>query len=56
MNDKLQILINWLQEIQDGKSPSVPYNLHPLVRCLYENLGTDESITLLSQLKNMKDE
>jgi len=43
-------------EIEEGKEPLVPYSLHSLVRMFYDHLGTNDSILLLKQLKNYKDE
>lgn len=47
----IQILIDWFTEIQQGGSPAIPYNLHPLIRCLHHSLGTSEVITMLIQLQ-----
>ena len=50
----LERLIYWLEQIKDEKEPKIPYNLHKLVRCLCNNMGTEEAILRLKQLNKMK--
>lgn len=50
MLNNLQRLISWLEDIQNGKEPEIPYNLHALIRCLHDGLGTHEAIKMLKQL------
>lgn len=52
----LDCLIKWLSEIQEGKEPLIPYNFHELVRLFHDNLGTDESVRILTSLKHYKEE
>ena len=54
--NNLERLINWLKEIQQGKDPLVPYNLHCLVRLFHDNMGTTEAIERLEELNRMKEE
>lgn len=49
--DPINILINWLREIEEGKDVSIPYSLHGLVSMFYNHYGTSESIVLLEGLK-----
>jgi len=54
--NNLERLIKWLEQIQAGEEPSIPYNLHGLVRLFHDNMGTDEAITRLKQLNAMKED
>lgn len=51
----LDNLINWLEEIQDGKEPKIPYNFHKLVHLFHDNWGTEQAIKVLKSLKEYKD-
>lgn len=45
-------LIKWLEEIQAGNQPSIPYNLHELVRLFHFSMGTEKSLDLLRQMNS----
>ena len=49
--DPINILISWFKEMQDGKQPMIPYNLHELVRLFHSHVGTTDAIELLEALK-----
>lgn len=53
--DKLELLISWMEAVNRDESPSIPFNLHPLVRALNAELGPEEAIKLLKQLQAYKD-
>lgn len=53
--DKIDLLISWLKQMQEGKNPLVPYNLHELVRLFHNNVGTTRAIELLEELKAVED-
>lgn len=39
MNNKLEALIKILEEMKEGKQPSVPYQLHSIIRTLHYSFG-----------------
>jgi hypothetical protein len=53
--DKIELLISWLEAIDKDESPSIPFNLHPLVRALSQELGPEIAVKLLKQLQAYKD-
>ena len=49
-------LIDWIFEIEQGRDPKIPYNLHKLIRVLMHDFSAAELQRLQETLDNIKDE
>lgn len=49
-------LIDWIFEIEQGRAPKIPYNLHKLIRVLMHDFSAAELQRLQETLDSIKDE